>query len=130
MAANPNWSVKRIVVLLMLVIAGIGWLVFSADYARAVEGWKPPVVKAEPGSRGSGKALVDAVLGATSSIENAVRQVPNAPAVVYFSVTKRIWTVVGFLIIESLPIAFGMGLTRLGTELDKPYGSCIPKRHE
>lgn len=132
MPKKSNWSITRITFLVMLVVAGIGWLVCCAEYAKDAEDWEPTTVQSDgeemprlpTGRRGQSRALqqalLDAVVGTVSITANAFQQIPNAPAVLSFGVTQRTWWFVGFAIVECLVLAFGAGLYRLERQLEGP----------
>jgi hypothetical protein len=120
---KQHWSIKSVVVVLMLVIAAFGWLVLAAEYAKGVEGLKFSGYLKLPDSikrRGPTESLADAVGGAIDSTGNAFRQIPNAPAVVLFSIRHRTWTVIGFVTIECLVVAIGVVVNRLEKTLAEP----------
>jgi hypothetical protein len=117
------WSIKSVVAAIVLVIAAFGWLVLAAEYAKEVEGLKFSGYLKLPDSikrRGATESLADAIGGAIDSTRNAFHQIPNAPAVILFSIRHRTWTTIGFVTIECLVVAIGVFVNRLEKTLDEP----------
>jgi hypothetical protein len=117
------WSIKSVVAAIVLVIAAFGWLALAAEYAKEVEGLKFSGYLKLPDSikrRGATESLADAIGGAIDSTRNAFHQIPNAPAVILFSIRHRTWTTIGFATVECLVVAIGVFVNRLEKTLDEP----------
>jgi hypothetical protein len=117
-----GWSITAVVAVCMCLIAVFGWIVLAAEYAKEVEGVKfRGYVTPGPTGRGqAGTALAEAVCGLIDASLNGVREIANAPSVILFSLTRRTWATVGFVVIECLAAVFGALLKRLEKTLAEP----------
>ncbi len=98
-------SLTWVVVMLLIVVTGLGWACAAAVYAHNEQGWRQASEDDEgpldrPYTRG-GRAI--AFWGAALSafvdfLANAVKQIPNAPAVIGYTFSKKFWIVIVVLI--------------------------------
>ena len=56
-------------------------------------------------------------------LKNAVQQIPNFGAVVRFTLSKRLWLVIVFVVLEALALLARLGMKKLEANWNKP-----PKR--
>lgn len=92
---------KWMIVILLIVVTGFGWAFSAASYAHSEEGWRNgggDGVDNPGGARGGRRGAMVHVARATLSSAadfswNALRQIPNAPAVVSHTFRKRLWLV-------------------------------------
>jgi hypothetical protein len=122
---SKGWSLKVVMLLVMLLIAWFGWAVAAAQYAQAVEGWQavpaPPEGLRPGGYRVSRvRALAAMVVGLGSFVANSVRQVPDLPAVIGFTFRERLGLVWIFAGLELAALLGGLWMMRLEREL---YGA-------
>jgi hypothetical protein len=117
-----GWSITFVVVTCMILIAMFGWILLSAEYAKEVEGVKfRGYVTPVGGGRGqAGTALVEALCGLIDASLNAVLEIPHAPSVIMYSLTRRTITTIVFVVIECLAAVSGVFLKRLEKMLEEP----------
>ena len=110
-------SIRWMVMMLMLVMAGMGWGIASGGYATDVQGWGPASYKRE------GVVVVSPVIefavGAVRFLWNALVQIPSAHRVVWHTLTERPGTLVVIALLESAVGVFGWWAGRLERELAK-----------
>lgn len=115
-SAENEKSVIWVIVMAMLLVSAFGWAFAAAGYAHNVEGWRTGGFEGQaPGGirSGSRRALADFVM-------NAVRQIPNAPQVIGFTLRHRLWLVVLFIALEGLVLLGGYMMRRLEQKLSSP----------
>jgi len=115
---EPGWSMTRMITVLTILIATCGWVFLASEYAKRVEGWEPVGKQI---IRGRISLLIASVVGAASMVIKGIMEIPNAVAVVQFSLANRIETVNALAVILILIIAGGFGAKALEKRLESPY---------
>ena len=118
MSKERGWSMTRMITVLTILIAMCGWVFLASEYAKSVEGWEP-VGKEIIHDRIS--LLIASVIAAASMVIKGIMEIPNAVAVVQFSLANRIETVNTLAVILVLIISAGFGLKALEKRLESPY---------
>src|SRR5262245_60506550 len=109
-----GWSIGRMIVLLMIALALIGWAVAAAGYAQSEEGWRHAGLPAGV-RRGGGVWFMVAGLG--QFLWNALAQIPNVFQVATFTLTRRWGLLLVFAVLEGGALGFGWWLGRLERQL-------------
>ena len=118
---TPGKSITWVVRMTILLVAVFGWGVMAAEYAKRAEGWNPLVQE-----RGVSIPVLRPIVrlaaadGFARFAANAVVQLPNAPAVIWFNIRELPWLPLGIVVVEGLVVAAGVGMRRLEKHLDQP----------
>jgi hypothetical protein len=102
-------SMSRMVILLMVAIAVIGWALAAAGYAQSELGFKP--------QRSTGRLFIFVGLG--QFLWNAIAQIPNIWHVAVFTVTERWGLLIVLAVLEAGAVGFGVWARQLERQFDK-----------
>jgi len=111
-------SLVWMVTMLLIVVTGFGWAFAAAGYAHTEEGWRagidedPVLVPVTRRGRGAA-ALWIALVSAGDFTMNALKQIPNAPAVLGHLFRKQLWLVIVIGLVYGAVVLLGWGGRRL-----------------
>lgn len=110
-------SIIWVIAMVVLLIAVFGWAFAAAGYAHSEQGWRSGGVQGAEQrrsiSRGARRALFDFVA-------NAFAQIPNMPAVIGFTIKRRLWLAMTVVVLEIVALISGAGLKALEKRLSSP----------
>lgn len=113
----------------MIGIAMFGWACLAAAYAHEKEGWRSNEAErfAEENAsddlnetrlsrrgRMGGAMIKTAIVSLKDFIWNALRQIPNAFAVITFNLQHRLWIIILFACLEGAAVGFGYLMEKVG----------------
>ena len=114
MAKSGQKSIVWVAGALAVVVAVFGWCLMAGIYASDVEGYR-----VESGRRYS-RPRVNVLGGIAAFFWNGVREIPNAPAVLSYNFTQRLWLPITILVVEGGVVAAGVGMKKLEDSLEGP----------
>jgi len=118
---NEGKSVNWVIAASMIVIALFGWGYMAGVYATDVEEFRPDVPQ---GTDYRGRRRISAIGAAVSGIyhfvKNGMQQIPNAPAVISYNFSHKLWLPITIGIFELAAIGGGFGMKRLEQNLNAP----------
>ena len=119
MVKKKEWSINKIITLLMILVAVLSWGFAAAAYAHDVEGWRndPVPVDGELPSSRRAAFLVVVLSALLDFIANLFGQIPNCIAVISSTFTDRLWIVIAFVLVEGAVFSSGFFLKRLEAKL-------------
>ena len=131
-----GWSLKSVILAVMVLIAFLCWCVAAANYARANLGWRKNAqeedsklaAEAQGGMPRSGRwvAIVLMIKAFLQFLWNGLAQLPRFPLVIAHAFTKSIGVVILFGVLEGLAGFLWWKLAALDKELKKEARRRLP----
>lgn len=115
MSENGHKSIGWVVVALAITVALFGWGFMAGVYANDVEGYRVQGIR-----EGYRRPRVSIIAGLAAFVWTGVREIPNAPAVLSYNFTKRLWLPITLLVVEGGVVAAGYGMKKLEQSLEGP----------
>ena len=116
------------IVMLLMVVTAFSWAFAAASYAHGEEGWRtsgstgeePEFDDVRMGRRGAAAVAMQrvAVSSAADFGWNALKQIPNAPAVISHTFRKRLWLVVVISLAYGAVLLLGWGTAKLQEHME------------
>jgi hypothetical protein len=135
MAEQEGRSITWVIIMLMLVVAWLGWTSLAASYAHSEEEWQalerpdetddPPRFGRRGAIRSGGAMLVTAFVG---WVANGFSQLPNLVSVIKFGFTERLWLVGLFAGFEVVILVLGLKMKQLEESFADSPDSDMPVR--
>ena len=117
-SSGGNKSLRWMICVLMLAIAGVGWGVAASDYAVAEEDFA--FGKDDGPTSLSPRRMRGRFLG------NAIDQIPNAGSVISHAFSRARWIVYVFGGLELGAVCFGF----IGWWLERSFAAEVDRRHK
>ena len=131
-----GWSLKWVILALMVLIAFICWGLAAAGYARENLGWRQNAqeedaklaAEAHGDMPRSGRWVAIAVMikALLQFLWNAIVQLPRFPWVIGYAFAKSIWIVILFGVLEGLLCFMWWKLAALDRELERESRGRLP----
>jgi hypothetical protein len=115
MAEGGHKSIGWVVVASAILVALFGWGFMAGVYANDVEGYRVQGVR-----EGYRRPRVNVVGGLAAFVWTGIREIPNAPSVLSYIFTKRLWMPITVLVVEGGVLAAGFGMKKLEKSLEGP----------
>lgn len=116
-------STAKVVVMLMLAIAGFGWAFMAAAYAHEIEGWRQAStnlteadqdgVQYDQRFEDGGSINRQSRSSLWDFIGNAFRQIPNVFGVLAFSFQHRLWLIILIGCLEAGALGLGYAMSKI-----------------
>ena len=135
MAEQEGKSILWVVIMLMLVVAWLGWTSLAASYARSQETWvveepeDPDEIPRLNRRRAFNRGVASVAKSFAQWLSNGFTQLPNLVPAVRFGFTERLWLIGMFTGFEVAILVLGLKMKQLESSFaDSPDLDSPPRR--